>query len=197
MKKLLLLLLTTSFLAGLRAQSVFSALTAVQFGDSIMISWTLKGGETCVDMFLMRSSDAKTFETVYSVGGVCGATTDQYYNYIDTTGLSSGITYYYQVIASGGVYKSEVVSIRYINAGNAQVFVYPNPVADDLLVTIDNQFTPSFLIECYTLHGELLIQTIQSVNLFTLHTQNLRAGPYLLKVTTEDGAVFGKKIIVQ
>ncbi|MFI5171924.1 MAG: T9SS type A sorting domain-containing protein, partial [Chitinophagales bacterium] len=78
-----------------------------------------------------------------------------------------------------------------------QIFVYPNPVMTDINITIDNQYKPGFLVELYSLDGSLLNQSIQFENLFTLNTGHLAASTYLLKITTEDGIIFGDKIVVQ
>ncbi len=181
----------------MQAQTVFKDLTAIQFGDSILVDWTLTGGNTCYDMYLMRADDGATFENIFSVSGVCGGTTDQYYNFIDSEGLTTGTTYSYKVTASNGTLESESVNIQYINAGDVQIFVYPNPTTSDINITIDNKYTPRFLVEFYGVNGQLLSKSLQFKNLFTLNTDQMAANPYLIKITTEDGIVFGQKIIVQ
>ncbi len=196
MKKTLSLILAAFFFVSLQAQTVFKDLTAIQFGDSILVDWTLTGGNTCYDMFLMRSDDGSNFENIFSVSGVCGGATDQYYNFIDSEGLKTGTTYSYKVTASNGLLESETAEIQYINAGDVQVFVYPNPSTSDINVTIDNKYTPRFLVEFYGVDGQLLSKSMQYENLFTLNTDQMSANPYLIKITTEDGVVFGQKIVV-
>ena len=197
MKRTLSFFFAAFCLVGLQAQSVFKDITAVQFGDSILVDWTLTGGNTCYDMYLMRADDGVSFENIFSVSGVCGGATDQYYNFIDSEGLESGTSYSYKVTASNGTLESEIVNIRYINAGDVQVFVYPNPTTSEINITIDNKYTPRFLVEFYGSDGQLLSKTMQYENLFTMNTDQMSANPYLIKITTEDGIVFGQKIIVQ
>ncbi|MBK7038332.1 MAG: T9SS type A sorting domain-containing protein [Chitinophagales bacterium] len=182
---------------GLQSQTVFKDVTAIQFGDSILVDWTLTGGNTCYDMYLKRAEDGITFENIFSVSGVCGGSTDQYYNFIDSEGLKSGTTYSYKITASNGTLESETVHIQYINAGDVQIFVYPNPTTSDINITIDNKYTPRFLVEFYGADGQLISKSMQYENLFTLNTDQMSANPYLIKITTEDGIVFGQKIIVQ
>ena len=197
MKKFLLITLFTAITLGLQSQNAFTDLTAMQFGDSILVNWTLKAGSTCFDMHLMRGTDSLVLEPVYSVGGVCGGSDDQYYSYVDHTGLQSPNLYYYRIEASGGLVESNIIHIQFIDAGKFSVYMYPNPSPENITVTIDNQFTPVFLVELYSLQGRLLMQEIEHQNLFTLSTSQLSASPYLLKVTTEDGAVFAQRLIVQ
>lgn len=189
MRRLLLLPIWFCVCISAYGQGIFENLTAVQFGDSILINWKLSGGNTCFDMHLERSDADSPFTPIYSVGGVCGGSDDQYYDHIDAEGLQSGVTYRYMVTASSGLYKSDTAVITYVNAGDRAIFIYPNPSSDLITVTIDNAFIPSFLVECTSLEGALISRTIQNKNLFTLDAKNIRAGNYVLKVTTTDGVV--------
>ena len=197
MKIIISFFLTAFCYVGLQSQTVFKDVTAIQFGDSILVDWTLTGGNTCYDMYLKRAEDGITFENIFSVSGVCGGATDQYYNFIDSEGLKSGTTYSYKITASNGTLESEAVNIQYINAGDVQIFVYPNPTTSDINITIDNKYTPRFLVEFYGADGQLISKSMQYENLFTLNTDQMSSNPYLIKITTEDGVVFGQKIIVQ
>ncbi len=178
-------------------QSPFKNLVVSQFGDSILVNWTLSGGSTCFDMHLMRASQGSDFGEVFSVPGVCGGADDQYYDFIDTEELVSGTTYEYMVTASNGVYESETVSILFINAGDVQLFVYPNPSQTEIQVTIDNKFTPAFFVELYTVDGKLMQQSREVSNLFSINTTALPPNGYLLKIVTQDGDILAQQFIVQ
>jgi len=194
----LLCTLTGFILAGnLHAQAIFSDLTATQFGDSIFVNWTLKGGETCVNMHLQRSPDNIVFEDIFIVGGTCGAATDQYYDHYDAIELKNSITYYYRVTASNDFYISDTVHILYINAGDASIFVYPNPSDAEFNVTVDNLYIPPFLIQLYDIDSKQInySQMIYANN-FTMGKGVLASGVYLLKVTTEDRLVLTKQVVV-
>lgn len=196
--KILFTLIFIGLLSGAaRAQTIFEDVTVIQYGDSVLVSWTLVAGSTCFDMHVMRAEEDTGFESVYTVSGICGGAVDQYYSYLDKKGLISGKTYYYIISASAGTFETEAVEIEYINAGGVQVFIYPNPSMTEINVTIDNSFKPGFLVELFTVDGKLLKQTKQFENLFTITTGYLSAGTYLLKITTEDGYIFGDRLVVQ
>ncbi len=196
MARYLLLFLIVFSGYTITAQSVFTDLHAAQFGDSILIDWTLKGGSTCYDMQLMRSDDSIAFESLYAVGGVCGGTEDQYYSFVDHSGLISGTTYFYKVEASGGTISGETLQITFIDAGKFKLYLYPNPVDGRLTVTVDNRFNPSFLVELYSVQGNLLMRSIENQNLFSIDLGHLAGSPCMLMITTEDGAVFEGQVIV-
>ena len=195
--KSILLILFFAVTTSASAQSLFKDLTVVQFGDSMLINWTLTAGSTCFDMHLRRAGQYTEFEDIFTVGGVCGGASDQYYDYVDNQNLVSGTTYQYFVSASNGIYTSETVEILYVNAGDMQLFVYPNPTQTAIQVTVDNSFTPSFFVELFSVDGKLLQQTKEVNNLFTINTVHLLPSSYLLKITTEDGDVLAQQFIVQ
>ncbi|MBK9455540.1 MAG: T9SS type A sorting domain-containing protein [Chitinophagales bacterium] len=195
--KSILLILFFAVTTSASAQSLFKDLTVVQFGDSMLINWTLTAGSTCFDMHLKRAGQDTEFEDIFTVGGVCGGASDQYYDYVDNQNLVSGTTYQYFVSASNGIYTSETVEILYVNAGDMQLFVYPNPTQTAIQVTVDNSFTPSFFVELFSVDGKLLQQTKEVNNLFTINTVHLLPSSYLLKITTEDGDVLAQQFIVQ
>lgn len=191
-----LLLLTICISYCTQAQSVFRDLTAVQFGDSILLNWTLTGGNTCFDMHLQRSENGNAFLPVYSIGGVCGGTDDQYYDFIDSEQLISGTEYAYKVTASNDTYTSDTVTITYVNAGDADIFLYPNPSSESVQVTIDNRHAPSFLIEIFDSNGKQIEMSQRTTNLFSLPTAQYDPGVYVLKITTHDGIFFSTSLIV-
>lgn len=197
MKAILPILFLSFFAASVTAQTPFRDLTVVQYGDSILINWTLTGGATCFDMHLLRAAPGSDFEQIYTISGVCGGATDQFYEFVDFDGLESGNTYEYKVTASNGTFSTNTVEIQYVNAGNQALLVYPNPTFSNFWVTIDNNYTPSFLVELYSMYGQLLFQTVRLQRLFEVETNNLTAGVYLLKITTENGELFSKQVIVQ
>lgn len=192
-----LLLILACWMSNLSAQGIFRDVTAVQYGDSILLNWTLTAGNTCFDMYLQRSDDGSDFETVYAVGGVCGGADDQYYDFIDNEALKSGVNYAYRVTASLNTYISDTVNLTFVDAGNRDVFVHPNPASTTLQITIDNAYTPTFLYEVFTLDGKQVDIGQRAQNAFQLDTESWQPATYLLKITTRDGLSFTTAFIVQ
>lgn len=195
--KIFLLCLITLVTGNLFSQSIFNELTAVQFGDSILINWTLKGGALCENMELQRSVDLENYEPIYIVAGACGATSDQYYNYIDSEDLKNATIYHYRVTASSDFFVSDTISLLFINAGNNQIFIYPNPSINDFNITVDNTYVPPFLIQIYDATGKQINgSSVQYANNFVLNRGTLADGVYILKITTEDRLMINKPFVV-
>lgn len=178
-------------------QGIFRDLTAVQFGDSILLNWTLTAGNTCFDMHLQRAEDDMVFSEIYSVGGVCGGTQNQYYDFIDNEWLRSGTQYAYKVTASNDTYTSDTVMLTFIDAGKNHLFIFPNPADATVNITVDNQYTPTFLCEVYDMRGAATWVGQRNQNAFSLDISGWLPGLYLIKITTRDGRFFSTPLIVR
>jgi len=196
MRKSLLWIFLIAPFCNISAQGIFRDLTVVQFGDSILINWTLTAGNTCFDMYLQRSDAGAEFETVYSVGGVCGGVDDQYYDFIDFEMLESGVWYQYRVSASNETYISDTAEITFIDAGAAVLFIYPNPAGEIIQLTVDNALNPSFLVEIYSAAGEIVLLQQFPGNLISIPTIGIPKGMYHINVTTRQGEVYSTPVIV-
>jgi len=178
-------------------QGIFRDLTAVQFGDSVLLNWTLTAGNTCFDMHLQRAEEDMVFSEIYSLGGVCGGTDDQFYEFIDSKFLQSGTQYAYKVTASNDTYVSDTVTLTFIDAGENDLFLFPNPADVSVTITVDNRYTPTFLCEVYDMRGAPCWVGQRNQNEFILNTAAWSPGIYLLKITTRDGQYFSAPLIVQ
>ena len=78
------------------------------------------------------------------------------------------------------------------------ILVYPNPFNASLYVYLKN-FSPSVAhIKIYDVGGRLMLQNDTPINsslFFELNTQNLARGIYFIKVQTDNGVKFVKKIL--
>ncbi len=79
-----------------------------------------------------------------------------------------------------------------LNDNNQLLFrLYPNPASDMITVALDNNVLATANI--YNLQGQLIAASQSS----TIHITNLKTGMYIIKVTTNDGAVATKQFIKQ
>lgn len=194
--KSLLTTLSILFVLNASAQGVFRDVTATQFGDSILLNWTLTAGNTCFDMHLQRAENDGAFANIYSIGGICGGTDDQYYDFIDSEELKSGTRYTYRITASNDTYISDTVSLTFLDAGVVDVFMYPNPATSMVTITVDNAYTPTFLLEIFSLDGRQVQIGQRNQNIFDIDTTQWLPGTYLVKITTRDGQAFAVPFIV-
>jgi len=72
-----------------------------------------------------------------------------------------------------------------------EIFVYPNPVQNELFVRFDVERSGDYLLELQDVTGRIIIQSIQKPispgDIIDLNTSNFATGLYLLRVMTTDG----------
>jgi len=77
-----------------------------------------------------------------------------------------------------------------LSISNLQLFIYPNPMNDQLMIESNEIITE---IELYSLNGKLLLR--QSGNVKVLDTSALKSGVYQMKIKMKNGEIFISKII--
>lgn len=106
--------------------------------------------------------------------------------YFDDVEISSD-TYYYPYIAD---LESGILIDVKINNDN-EIVVSPNPTSNYINISVsDNDFKS---VELFTINGKKLIEKHSS----RLNVQDLESGFYLLKINTNKGNLYIKKIVVQ
>lgn len=87
--------------------------------------------------------------------------------------------------------------IQKLNVTNGNISVYPNPANQQLFVAF-NGITGQVSITLYNLLGQQIVSQMASANqTFTLNTASLNYGMYLIKIQTEDGASFVRKVEIE
>ncbi|MGL4599482.1 MAG: T9SS type A sorting domain-containing protein [Bacteroidia bacterium] len=75
---------------------------------------------------------------------------------------------------------------------NDDIVVFPNPASD--AITVESSGMRITALELYDMSGRLLLLEKTSTNRNTISLENLAAGVYLLRITTEEG-IISRKII--
>lgn len=79
-----------------------------------------------------------------------------------------------------------------------QVYVYPNPTLEGSIITIASDIAEPFTVQVYSQDGRLLILTQkQAAEKLELNTSSLTRGLYFIKVLSNSGRYFTKKLIIE
>jgi hypothetical protein len=124
-----LLFMLFNFISGIifcQAHFALEGFTVYQNGDQIVLTWTMKPGNTCLGTGILRSVDGEEFREIGIITGICGSPDKAVsYTFVDSMPFSKGLSYYKLVLGILG--ESKEVSIRYIDFSKQKVLIFPNP----------------------------------------------------------------------
>ncbi|MEO6167307.1 MAG: T9SS type A sorting domain-containing protein [Chitinophagales bacterium] len=196
MKPLYLLIVALLLYSNLFAQSgILKVFTGFQQGSSIQLSFTIKGGNTCLGTDIQRSADSIQFTTIGSISGICGSNDkDETYTYQDEMPLVNQPNYYRLILGQLG--NSEFISVPYLDY-NEGILIFPNPVTASTLLYFPNEKNELFAIKIFDASG--ILQSVSSTRgaSVSIGTKDLSQGIYLVTVEQEGTILFREKIAVQ
>jgi hypothetical protein len=194
-------LLLTCFvlLIGLnaRSQSILANFDIDLSQGKVLLSWTIKSGNTCSGMQIYRSQDSINFTVIEDIQGVCGNLSSPVsYTYTDHTPILNSINYY--KIDLGGQEISPILNIEVINVLSNSYLLRPNPVsgASDLYFENDNQ--NEVVLKVFDDFGDVIYLEETQTNKFTLDSTSFSSGMYYFSLENQKtrNVINGKAIIV-
>ena len=160
--------------------------------NKVALRWTMKPGNTCLGIGILRSVDEIAFDQIGIIGGVCGSPDKAVnYTFIDSFPVSNAPSYYKLVLGLLG--ESHVVPYRFIDFTKQKALVSPNPMKGHGVITFASEPVEEALFCLYTAEGALLYSgKIRHTNQIDLHAIGywiLKSGTVLFSVTTLSGKI--------
>ena len=164
--------------------------TAQKNKETVLLKWYASFETSFKQYEIERSTDGISF---YMRGVVPGRNLAEY-NFIDTDLPKNAVLYYrLKMIDLDGKFKySKIVSVR-LNNNFSNAIVYPNPVAGQLNIKLDEELQSASALQIMDVTGRIVKQ--QSVNTgdinIGLDVNSLSPGRYFIKIIT------GRQVINQ
>ena len=168
-----------------------------KIGDSVLLKWTIKQGETCNGIQVERSSDNLNFQEVGNIPGVCGSPDfAQTFEFLDTNPVVNTTNYYRLVLGNTGY--SEVRSIEVIALNEDGILVLPNPASESTTVYFKNDFNKLYTLKLFSSAAKLILEMEGSGQSFPVNTSILDAGVYVFRISQdgEQSEANGKIVVV-
>lgn len=168
--------------------------SASLFKNEVILSWETASELDNEGFEVQRSSDGENWKTLRFINGSGTTSIQQKYSYSDRPGTGQ---FYYRLkqIDFGGTYTfSEVISVT-VEDGNLELFIYPNPVLDVLVIRKFRGTATLFDASGRQVQVLALNQNLQDNIEGVIDFRPLPSGNYVLVVTDEKGNRFTKKII--
>lgn len=183
----------------------FITFKAVLQGQTVELDWTVLCRQEVDHFIVERSIDKVSFNAIGNVAGrpVINET-DTYHGTDDIQGVSTEIIYYRlkAVMQNGQTSTSNIIAVRRDNRKTTVVQIYPNPVRDQLQVSITA--ATAFIADIYILDGngkpveKYTENILAGSNTFVYsETRNLPNGVYYLRLKLGEQLVTQKFSILK
>ncbi len=117
---------------------ILDNISAIKDKNRVIINWTIKRGNSCIGIGIFRSVDRTNYELIGEIQGICGSTEfAQAFHFIDENPVKNKTNYYVLELGFSG--KTEPpLEVEYIDFGENQSKVIPNPIASYGFIYFDN-----------------------------------------------------------
>jgi hypothetical protein len=164
--------------------------TGTLIDDGALLTWLMSSTDDVNSFQLQSSADQLNYQTIATIKNVG----KEKLNYTDSR-IIYGTTYYrlMMIKTDASVYYSEIVPLtRSSNNAVEFISVQPNPVADNLNVTLFSKSTGLAKTVIYNSYGQQVVSILTQINIgynkLSLPVAGLPTGAYYLKIAGNDFA---------
>jgi uncharacterized repeat protein (TIGR01451 family) len=165
------------------------------YRDITRLSWSIVCKQEVRFYIIERSLDAVYFTDVKTVNGT--STLNEVQHFLTTDDVSAALAnkIYYRIRALGANGKIRYSNIVFVSkqSKDIQVTIYPNPVKQDMQVTINSNEAEVATLSVYSSGGELIWSTNEKLQkgsntILISETQSWPNGSYILHVGRKNGS---------
>ena len=173
-----------------------SSLTGTQVNQTIFLSFTIKGGNTCTGTGIERSADGIYFTRIGEIPGVCGsASSDETYSFTDNSPVPNTINYYRVELGLLSGFYSDAIPVNYVDLGAYGFKVFPNPVIQQSVIYFSNDKKELFDFRIFNLRGKLVQQKYLKEAFVELTANEFPAGVYHYQLLLKNEIKYSGKIV--
>jgi hypothetical protein len=172
---------------------VMTAFKAVLNNNRVILSWTAGIEKRLSHFVIERSTNGIDYKEAAIVFAVTNSSVKQNYSYQDPVSIHDGGMLYYRIKIVDPVGKFQNSAVKLIRIGDEasvmEVTTYPNPVVNELRITIPSKWQSQLVIyEVYGSNGKLLkrITSSNANQTEVLNMQDCITGMYLVRTSTSN-----------
>lgn len=165
--------------------------------EKVYLDFTIKSGNTCNGIGVLRSTDSTNFDQIYKFNGICGSSSISIdYNYTDVTPEKNKVNYYQLDLADFGF--SSVKSILVIDLNSESYFLKGNPLINESILYFNNPNQSVVELKIINHTGKSVYSQITKENFFHLERSVFESGIYYFEIRREggQGPIYGKVIVL-
>lgn len=197
MKTILFFTLLFSFFSAFgQNEDVINGLNASEFNGKVLVTWSIKQGNTCNGVQILRSTDSINFTQIGSIEGICGSSAEEIqYSYTDLNPIVNTINYYR--LSLGGVGFSWIVQVEVIDVGEENYDLNPNPITAESTLYFNNDLGKLLTISFYDSNGQLSSELSTTSESLKIIEVQLESGIYFFTISesNSESIVKGKLLV--
>lgn len=160
--------------------SILQSFTVSSIDNTVQLNWTIKSGNTCQGINILRSTDSLNFTEIGDIQGVCGSIDQaESYNFLDPSPPKNKRIYYRLELGFNGL--SDIRSIDYFLIED-ELLIFPNPANNQATIIVKNTFREQLKLTLYSFQGELILSRLTSNERFELNLSELNSGQYIVRI---------------
>lgn len=165
---------------------IFTGFTVTMESGTSLLQWSTSTETGNSQFEIQRAIKGSGFSTIGTVAAIGTNTTPGFYSFIDNRPATGVNTYRLKIVnQDGSASYSPVRTDDFETGGTAAVNIYPNPVTDNLQITISN-YAGEANITVFNLQGQKVrIVSSASANTLTIPFKGLAPGSYFIEVDTD------------
>jgi trimeric autotransporter adhesin len=160
-------------------------------GTVANLQWTTENETNSKWFVIERSGSTGGFDSIGVMFGINNGQ-ETNYSFTDEYMLNGSDIYRLREVDMNGVTRYSIVVTLSSMQIKSSMEVYPNPTVASINFSVPSAIPQPVLVQVYSMTGVLVITTqnelVAGNNLETLPVGNLRAGNYILKVSSQDGS---------
>ncbi len=170
--------------------------SGLQKQQSILLNWKTGAEEKILAYEIERSADGKRWEKLGVVKADDTHVQENNYQFSDNNPFD-GKNYYRlsSTESDGKIQYSSVLMIYFHRDKSSSISIFPNPVADQLNISIEEQNVKIIKAEVFTADGKLIHRSTPNSMAFKIDSKQWHHGIYILQLITSQGDIVSQKII--
>ncbi len=160
------------------------------------LSWSTSQETNLHHFEIQRSNDGNNFSSIGKVLAKGNSATTTYYNYNDDSAIAQQTFYRLKMIdINGNATYSYIIAIKNTEA-IAAVKVYPNPAAEYINVSVNNNAAGTTILLINPLGQVVQQKTINNTSIVSFVVSHYLSGRYYVQIKKPDGTVQTTKVLI-
>lgn len=187
-----------SLLGSIHAQdghTILRNFSARQEGNTVLLTWVIKGGNTCQGTRIHRFENDSAFVQIGEYDGICGsASSDEKYEFADIAPLPNQTNYYRLELGHQGY--TNVIQADFYTYSDKGYIVLGNPLITSSTIVFDNPKGEEHELSMYDANGKLVLQQPTEKTKVKIYNEGFKNGLYTFVISTNKEAMITGKILV-